>query len=767
MYKFLKNLSCLLCILLIFGGCRKKALDAYYGAPANLQPPIYQVLQARGNFTTLLAIIDRSGYKQTLSAAGYWTFFASNDAAFQKYFAANNTSLAKIDSVTARKLVTYCLVFNAFQTNHLADYQSPAGYVPNTAFKRRTAYYDGFQFGAGPAGATGVYVSENRDFGAYTFGDNNNKYIPYFYSTFMAQAGLTAADYNYFFPSSTYTGFNVANASVVNKDILAENGVIHEIDQVVTALPSVEQKLASNPQYSTFKAIYDLFLTTYVLDANYTRQYNTVTGKTDNVYVKNYASLLSFAPGNESYLRISPETNDGQRDGYTLFAPTNDVLTNYLDNTILEFYQPDPNQRTAANLNTNLAILPSNIITDFMNAHMFATTVWPSKFAKTTNATGEPPRFDPASNVIDKQFGSNGLFYGVNQVQQANVFSTVYARSYLDPAYSLMTRLLDLTVKAAVTSPGLKYTVFMMSDVTLRSLGFDYSSASSSFTQTVNAVTTSGAIPLANLQRILNLNIVPTPNNELNDLSGDGIAETNAGEYIRWHNNTVSSGATVEQNKTLTVVGSRPYSNGKVYFLSGGLLDAPTKTIAADIQANAGTAAAQGPYYDFYTYLVSSNAYNATAAEILNIQLGANYTVFIPTQAAMKQAVVDGFLPGTTTVVGGVKIWASFTYNPALSTDKDLVSNFIFYHILNGITVAPDGKKGVNGTPFPTLLKDINGNALVVYTFNQPGNLRVEDSEARFATVTPPNNNAYFPATSNYLGNHALLHQINTYLRFK
>ena len=755
----------MLCILLIFGGCRKKAFDDYYSRPATLQPPIYQVLQARGNFTTLLVIIDISGYKQTLSGAGYWTFFASNDAAFQKYFAANNTSLSKIDSVTARKLVTYCLVFNAFQTNHLADYQSPVGYVPNAAYKRRTAYYDGFQIGAGPAGASGVYVSENRDFGNYLYGDNNNKYIPYFYSTFMTQAGLSAADYNYFFPSSTYTGFNVANAAVVNRDILAENGVIHEIDQVVTALPNVEQKLASTSQYSTFKAIYDLFLTSYLLDANYTRQYNTVTRKSDNVYVKKYASLLSFAPGNENYLKV--EDNDGQRDGYTLFAPTNDVLTNYLDNTILEFYVPDPNQRTAANLNTNLAVLPSNIITDFMNAHMFGTTVWPSKFAKTSNATGEPPRFDPASIVIDTQFCSNGLFYGVNQVQLANVFSTVYARAYLDPAYSIMTRLLDLTVKAQVTSPGLQYTVFMLSDATLRSLGFDYNTASSSFTQTVNGVTTSGGTPQAALQRILNLNIVPTPNGELNDLSGDGIAETNAGEYIRWHNNTVSSGATVEQNQTLTVTGSRNYSNGKIYYLSGGLLNAPTKTVAADILANAGTATAQGPYYDFYTYLVNSNAYNSAAGELLNIQLGANYTVFVPTQAAMKQAVIDGFLPGVTAGTGAATTFVSFNYKPTLSTDKDLVSSFIQYHILNGITIAPDGKKGENGTPFPTLLKDINGNALTVFTFNQPGNLRVEDNEARFANVTPPNNNSYFPATSNYLGNHVLLHQIDKYLRFK
>jgi len=756
MYKFLRNLSCLFCLILIFGACRKKAFDDYYGRPANLAPPIYQVLQSKGNFTTLLAVIDKSGYGPTLQAAGYWTFFAPDDAAFQKYFTANNTSLAKIDSVTAAKMVGYCMVYNSFTTDHLADYQAPTGYIPNAAYKRRTAYHDSFQFGSGPDGANGVWIPENRNPFAtvtYLFGDQNNKYIPYFYSTFMAAKGLTATDYNYFFPNTTYTGFNVVNATVVNKNITAENGTIFEVDQVILPLPSIEQKLASNPLFSDFRNIYETYLVNYQIDANYTRQYLTLSGKTSNVYVKMYNPSLAYALGNENFLKIQNE--DSQEDGYTLFAPTNSVFTPYLNNTILEFYK-------------TLAALPVGILTDLMNAHMFQATVWPSKFASTGNTTNEPARFDPNSNVVDKQFCSNGLFYGVNQVQQANVFSTVYARAYLDPAYSIMLRVLQMNGTAGITSPGLRYTIFMLSDVTLRAMGYDYNSATGLFSQTVNGVTTSNSGVGALLQRIVALNTVPTPNNEMNDLSGDGIIESSQGEYLRWHKNTVSSGATVEKNLTLTVTGSRDYSNGRVYFLSGGILDAPVNTATADIALNAGTATAQGPYYDFYNYLINSTAYNGGTLDVLGFQLGANYTFFIPTLAAMKQAVIDGYLPGTTAVVGGVKTFVSFNYKPTLTTDQVLVSNFIFYHILNGITIAPDGKKGGGslGTSFPTLLKDAFGNALTVVIFNNPTNFQVEDSQARFAHLIAPNNNSYFPATSNYLGNHVLFHQIDNYLRY-
>lgn len=84
----------------------------------------------------------------------------------------------------------------------------------------------------------------------------------------MTGKSLTATDYNYFYPTSTYTGFNVADiAKVVLKDIPAENGVIHVVDRVITSLPSLDQYIGSNPNYSEFKKILDKFLVQYVINA--------------------------------------------------------------------------------------------------------------------------------------------------------------------------------------------------------------------------------------------------------------------------------------------------------------------------------------------------------------------------------------------------------------------------------------------------------------------------------------------------------------------
>ena len=103
-------------LLLLFTACKKKAWDEYYGRPDNLEPPIYQVLKAKGNFTQLLKAIDRSGYQKTLSAAGYWTLFAPHDSAFQVYLKSKNLSSAdQLDSQTCQKIVTYSLLYNAFK----------------------------------------------------------------------------------------------------------------------------------------------------------------------------------------------------------------------------------------------------------------------------------------------------------------------------------------------------------------------------------------------------------------------------------------------------------------------------------------------------------------------------------------------------------------------------------------------------------------------------------------------------------------------------
>jgi uncharacterized surface protein with fasciclin (FAS1) repeats len=729
----MNKLKCFLLLFLIAGvltNCRKQAFDDYYSRPESLHPPIYQQLQSLGKFKSFLAVIDKAGYKPTLGAAGYWTLFAPNDSAFQAYFTANNTSVEKMDSSTARGLVQFMLVYNAFQKENIDDYQSSTGWIADQAFRRRTAYYTGFYTDTLPGGQSVKTIQSNRN-GAYVTNDNNNKYIPYFTDVYFNSRGLNASDYNYFYPNSQYGGFNVAQAKVVTKDIAAENGVIHEIDRVLTPLPSIEEYLRSKPEYSEFRKLFEKYMVSFIANSDATNRYKLLTGDNQQVYVKVYNTSLAFSPNNENYLKL--QDNDGQQNSWTLFVPTNEVLLDYEKNVLLEYYGSFDNT-------------PTSIILDFLNAHMWQVPVWPSKFKSTINYVGEEARFDPQADIVDKKILSNGMFYGTNKVQQANVFSTVYSRAYLDPKFSIMTRLLSTDLRYIITDPNGKFTLFMMPDAVLRAAGYNYDLNSNLYTFTNSTGTlTSGEAIRQTLLRILNTSVLPQ---NVTSLAGSGIAEAYNSEYIKWNNNQVISAGTQDAGTVVKVDSMRTMRNGTVYYLNG-LLTYTTLNIGTHIKNLGGTSATASDFYYFSQFLINSGVYNSSTGEITGTTAGTLYTVFVPSNTAITQAVKDGVLPGNVTT--GVPNLTASTWTPA---QKDQVNNFILYHVVAKNTVVPN----VNvSSSFETMLKNSQGEVIPVTIIGTPGSMQITDVKNRKANV--------IIAKSNNLSNRTVIHLIDNYLK--
>ncbi len=724
-----------------FTSCRKEAFDAYYGRPESLEPPIYQQLAAKGNFKSLLAAIDKAGYKNTLGAAGYWTMFAPHDSAFQVYFAENGISgIDQLDSATCRQIVTYSLVYNAFKLERLGDYQNNStGWVPGSAFKRRTANYTYVYDATDTAGRPMKVVASNRNNNGTTFyadADNNNKYIPYFVTSFMNSKNLTAADYNYFYPNTPFTGFNVVDAVVTEKDIAAENGVIHVINKVITALPSIDQYLGGKPEYSVFKSLFDKYLVQYVLNAGMTNRYQSTTGSTQQVFTKVYNSALAFSLNNENYLAAN---NDAQTDSYTIFAPTNDALQPYINSVLLEKY-------------TSLDAMPINIIYDFVNAHLWQRAVWPTKFNNTYNTLNEEARFDPATDVVDRKILSNGIFYGTSKVQEANVFTSVYGKAYLDPDYSMMIRLLDLELKSQISDIYRNYTLFMISNEMFNAAGYTTdASVSNTFSEqwrftpppgsTLPAST--GATTRNRLLRILNLHVVPST--VVTNLSGEGAIMTYGGEYIGYKNNTVFAAGNLDSNNVANVVNSVAATNGRVFYLDQ-FLNFSENLIGRHIEELGTPTASQYNY--FWQYLKNSTIWNNTTKEITGVANGSFYTLFIPNNAAIMDAVRAGFLPGNTTT--GVP-----AFSPTAPADRELVNRFIYYHFLDKRTIAADG---VESGAFSTILKTNLGDPTTIFVNNMPGMLRLTDMSNRTANVVS--------APSTYLSNRLVIHLIDNYLQY-
>lgn len=747
MSRSFKLLTGFLAILVIFSSC-KKNFDEYYERPANLEAPIYQQLEARGNFKNILAAIDKAGYKSILGAAGYWTFFAPHDSAFQAYLTSKNlSSVNDLDSTTCRQIVTYSLVYNAFRKERLDDYQSPTGWVPSTAFKRRTANYTFVYNGTDTGGNPIKIIASNRNGTAYSEADNNNKYIPYFVNEFMATKNLSSADYNYFYPNTVYTGFNVVDAIVTEQDIAAENGVIHIVNKVITALPSIDQYLDGKPEYSLFKTLFDKFLVQYVLNQAITRRYQITTGSSDNVYTKFYsapAGALAFSLNNENFLFSG---NDAQQESYTMFAPTNTALQQYINSVLLENYPA----------NSTLQSLPIAVVYDFVNAHLWQKAVWPSKFTTTTNFLGEEARFNSATDVVDKKILSNGIFYGTSKVQEANVFTSVYGRAYLDPRYSMMTKLLNYELKPIVSDIGRDFTMFMISDAMLNAAGFfhDASISNDPYEQYRFIPPTGSTIPASTgattrnrLLRILNLHVVPR--RVLNNLTAEGIAMTYGGEYIGFKNSTLFGSGNVDANQVVNVTSTKTSRNGRVYYIDK-ILNFTENLVGAHIEklgTTPSTAASQYNY--FWEFLKTSSLWNATTKEIIGVANGTFFTLFVPNNAAVMNAVRDGVLPGNITT--GVP-----NFNSATQTvlQREQVVRFIYHHFLDKRTIAADGEESGS---FPTLLKTNIGDPINVFVNNTPGSLVTTDMNNRNSTV--------ISAPSYYVGNRIVIHLINNYLKY-
>ncbi len=737
MSKYLRGLFILTMVASLIG-CKKKAFDEYYAAPANLEPAIYQKLEARGNFKNLLALIDKSGYKNTLSNAGYWTLFAPNDSAFTtdseflSFLKSRNiNSIDAIDSATAENIVQYLLVFNGFNRDRLDDYQSNLGYVANAAFKRRTAYYTGFYNDTTATGQPIKAIQSNRNGGTlyYVLADNSNKYIPYFTSQFFSNLNLSATDYNLFYPNTTFSGFNVANAKVTQQDIPAGNGVIHLIDHVVYPQLNIDQYIRTKPEYSEFRSLFEKYMVLFIQNADATRRYQVLNGTSDNVLVKVYSSMLAYSPNNENFFKL--QDNDGQRDGWTMMAPRNDSLLAYLNRILQEGYGSVSN-------------LPLNVIADLLNSHMWQTTLWPSKFVATNNFLGEAAHINLATNVIDRKVLSNGIFYGTNKVNEPNKFSTVYGKTYLNPKFTLMTRLLDNELNGIITNPVAKYTLFMMPDAVLRARGFDYNSAINQFT--FNGVG-NDSVRLS-LIRILNSSVVQTQKGELDNLgnpgfTGTGIVTTYGGEVLKYNGNTVSSAGTVDRGLTVRIDSVKTASNGRVIYLDN-LLYYTYQTLGTHLSALGTPTTSE--YNLFWNYLRNSTAFDGTS--VVGMAGGTFYTMFVPNNNAIRAAITAGLLPGTVAVPN---------VNPTTTADKALVEKFILYHVIDKRTIIPDTKDVGN---FPTLLKASTGDPIFVNIQYPAGVFEISDVANRKSRLVP-----VVPVNSN-LSNRTVIHLIDNYLKY-
>jgi len=744
--KLLNTALFLMIILLLFIKCEDEKKE-YYKRPSWLEQSIYKVLEERGNFTNYLKCIEKAGFKDLLNKSGYITVFAPTDEAFKKFFNENGiSSINELDSLTISKIVRYSIVFTAYTKEKIDDYESTkiSSIVENIAFKRRTYYFKGiYEEKSGDSTILVIDVNgQTQSTGSYTFNvdDNNYKNIPYFTNDFLRSKNLTENDYKYFYPDIEFSGFNVVDSKVLEPDVLAENGVIHIIDKVILPLPNIEEILSSKPEYSLFKQIVDKYCKSYIFaPSELIKRVKTYANVNSNIYIKAYPNLV-FPFNCENYMRYGGgELYDTEIDGWTLFAPTNEAITQFINEKI-----------NVPGGYISVDSMPLELIADLVNTHMFRTVVWPSKFNTTINQYGEEARFNPYTDVIDKHIASNGLFYGVNKVQKSDIFYSVLGDIVLNPKYSMMTQALKSTeLYADVKNPNFKKTIFLIpNNVFQDTLGFVYDPLRNSWSISESKQSLLGTNANYALIRILKMHIIM--NQEVTSFLYEipHFIKTYSDDYIGMRYGYIYACG----NKDIEYINLRPKnkkirSNGISYELNSAL----KFTIA-----NVGEKIESNPdYYRFYQYLIKTAntvdengysyngfVYNKDTKSIKNVTASDDNTILIPSDAAMLQAELDNIIPPLSKT--------KFT-----ADDIQKIQNFVFYHIIPYVIIVNDGN--VNGVQY-TRYKSIEGKTSVTIVNVAYSSLQFVDRHGRVANTILDK--------SHILANKAIIHLIDNYLKY-
>lgn len=737
--------------IFVFMGCEDK--DNYYERPAWLESSIYPQLQDKGNFTSFIKCIDKAGYKTTLNGSGFYTVFAPTDEAFATFLVNHGlNSVDEIDKELAQKIVTYAMIQNRYSVAELDDYQSTKTQQTkqDSAYKRKTSYYKWTYEEQIPLygenlviDVNGVGPLEYAGAGIY-YDDNNFKNIPFFTKPYFNTVGLSDYDYNYFFPNVQLNDINVVDAHIIEKDLYAENGIIHVVDKVLLPLPNIEESLSVKDEYSTFKEIMDTYLKIYEKASNTLLARNEqITGTYDDIFFKGYPALY-FSPNCENYLRYGGgELYDDQREGFTMFAPNNAAIEKFFTEKFLVNY-------------TSIAQMTTDQIADFINAHLWKNTMWPSKFGKYRNIHGETARFDPEVNIVDKEFCSNGIFYGTNLVQGSDLYYTVFGDVALDPQYADMLNALNTfpTIKTLLknSSPDVNIQIILLTNEQFKKAGISYDYGRGVWQISENNLMGNNA--LVALERLLNLHIFLNKdiNFETPGIYKSGMFEN--GEYVkvtsyrRKYYVTSSGNASAFSGPLYLGPIENTATNGQSYLIEEPILFT-TENVGVQIENNYANFGKFVDYLNKSAGSINPNTgesmegylYNTITKAITDVKISKNSTILIPSNTAIAKAVTDGYLPPITI--------ADFTME-----EQQKVYNFVKYHILNNLILAPSI---VYNNVVSTQYKTINGETYVTVNSGNDA-MTITDSQARTVNVVD--------SRSNVLANRAIIHQIDNYLRY-
>ena len=427
--------ACLLALSALTTSCDK---DELMDDPSWLGNSIYERLQDDGHFGYTLRLIDDLGQKEVLSQTGSKTLFAADDAIYDNFFASNPWGVHRYEDLSAAQkklLLNSAMVNNAYLVELLSNV---SGNPPlrGQCMRRETAasVFDSIAR-AYPADMPNTpFWDKYRDHreGIVLLRDNTSKPMIHFLPVFMRKNNITDADLAILTngASQSINDSWVNGRKLIETDITCKNGYIHKVDGLATAADNMAEIIHNHADMSRFASLIDRFCAPYY-DDEATKEYNRLYNNEDSVFTLKYFTstlntdpdgnvvdaTLSFDPGWNQYMYTNTAGRDLHYDAGAMLVPNNAALDDWWNH----------DGRVLQDMYGTWENVPMKVLVKMLDINLirsFTETV-PSKFKNIVDNTTKVPLGITTAHVDSCFMGCNGVVYQLNRVFTPAAYASV------------------------------------------------------------------------------------------------------------------------------------------------------------------------------------------------------------------------------------------------------------------------------------------------------------------------------------------------------
>ena len=441
-----------------------------------------RILESRGNFTSFIKALDRSGYRRLVDGGGLVTVFAPDDAAFgsylQKKYGTTDVDQVPVEELTLLvgcHMIQFAYTTEDFLSFSMVSSDDGTDTGDGSCYKYKTYGRPAIEEYTDPLNRRKVKIFSRE------------KYMPVFSTRMFAKRGISDAegDYRLLFPDVNWQGADdrlyAGNAAVTESGIPTDNGYLYIVDKVMEPARTIYKELSDNSSsvdYSFCKGLFDR-VSLYKYDAAVSKNYAGASGDSLFYFYHWKEPLrMSEIPEIASEWTYHDESgvvfDRGLRYANNCFLPQDDVLKEYLKNYFSEY-----GTQTQEDF---LDLIPKNAIYHFLRAHVYGTRdlILPSELnmSPVVGVNGEHFNLS-TSELKDVRYCSNGVIYGMDKIFEPAVFTRLTAPLFRYPQFSFYARAFNTkNMYQQTVDENNRFSLFIQNDQDLATAGYSSSEGS-------------------------------------------------------------------------------------------------------------------------------------------------------------------------------------------------------------------------------------------------------------------------------------------------